>query len=122
MKEVLSNNFYPNTENYGGPKGPTQTKKENAREKAQRKQKSTTQIKKHNANKKAQRKQKSITQTKKHNANKKAKRKQKSTTQTKKHNANKKNQLKLHQSHVNSVHFNGFVLRFFSFLALYRKR
>ena len=83
-----------------------QTKKENARKKAQRKQKSTKRKqKKHNTNKKTQRKQKYKTQIKKHNANKNAKRKQKT-------------QLKLHQSHVNYVHFNGFVLRFYSFLAL----
>ena len=83
---------------YGGPKGPTQTKKENANKKEHiAKQKKKTHAKKHNASKKVQ------------NANKNTKRKQKT-------------QLKLHQSHVNYVHFNGFVLRFYSFLALYRKR
>ena len=114
---------------YGGPKGPTQTKKENANKKEHIiKEIKKTRTKKHNANKKAQRKQKSTTQTKKHNANKKAQRKQKNKTHTKKHKANKKaqrkqkTQLKLHQLHVNYVHFNGFVLRFYSFSALYRKR
>ena len=104
---------------YGGPKGPTQTKKENTNKKEHIiKEIKKTQTKKNTSpNKKRKRTQKSTTQakkyktqTKKHNANKKAKRKQKT-------------QLKLHQSHVNYVHFNGFVLRFYScFLALYKKR
>ena len=90
--------------------------------KRKRTQKSTTQAKKvQNANKK------STTQTKIQNANKKAEPKQKSTTQTKIQNANKKaqskqkTQLKLHQSHVNHVHFNAFVLRYYSFFSFIQK-
>ena len=103
--EFLSSLESTVAQKYGGPKGPTQTKKENANKKEhiikeikktqtkkntlpnkkrKRTQKSTTQAKKyktqtkkHNANRNTQRKQK------KHNVNKKAQRKQKSKTQTK---------------------------------------